>query len=173
MSLFAERGFDAVTVEQIAAQVGSAASTVYRHFGTKEAIVLWDEHDVALDKALGKRLGRQPPFQAIRDAFVETLGGRYDADLDFQLARIRFIYATEQIHAAAVEADYRARRELTAALAEVLSPVNRGAASLIAGAALLGLDIAIDQWQQQHAKTPLAQLISEAFNQLSQVDSLT
>ncbi len=37
--LFAERGFDAVTVNQIAERSGVAPATVYRHFGTKDHIV--------------------------------------------------------------------------------------------------------------------------------------
>lgn len=39
-SLMSDRGFDAVTVEQIAAQSSVSPSTIYRHFGTKEALVL-------------------------------------------------------------------------------------------------------------------------------------
>ena len=45
LPLFTEQGFDQVTVEDIADQVGMAASTIYRHFATKERIVLWDEHE--------------------------------------------------------------------------------------------------------------------------------
>jgi hypothetical protein len=44
--------------------------------------------------------------------FVDELATRYDVDLDFQLRRIRYIYATKQLHAAAVEADLRTRAEL-------------------------------------------------------------
>ena len=78
MDLFVERGFDAVTVDEIARTIGVAASTVYRHFGTKEGIVLWDEHDAAIDEALAAALQRQPPLRAIRDAFYADDGpGNY------------------------------------------------------------------------------------------------
>ena len=52
MELFQARGFDDVTVGEIAAEVGMAASTLYRHFATKESIVLWDEHESAIEDAL-------------------------------------------------------------------------------------------------------------------------
>jgi len=173
MELFHERGFDAVTVDEIAEAVGIAASTIYRHFGTKEGIVLWDEHDRALDDALAERLKRQPPFEAIRDTFIETLGGRYDSDLEFQLARVKYIYATKQLHAGAVEADFRARKELTDALGHFLSRRNKVAAPVIAGAALLALDIAIDRWQQHNAKKPLGKLITEAFDTIAHLESIS
>ena len=38
--LMSANGFDSVTVEQIAAQSAVSPSTVYRYFGTKEALVL-------------------------------------------------------------------------------------------------------------------------------------
>ena len=40
MKLFLSRGFGAVLVDDIAAAVGVAGSTIYRHFKTKESIVL-------------------------------------------------------------------------------------------------------------------------------------
>lgn len=172
LPMFMARGFDEVTVGEIAAEVGMAASTLYRHFATKEDIVLWDEHDVAIDAALGKALKKQPPIEAIRDVFVTELGGRYDADLDFQLARIKYIYETEQVHAAAVEDDFKNRLELTEALNHFLSKRNRSAASLIAGAAMLVLDVAFDRWQQGDAKTSLESLIHEGFEQLTSLDTL-
>lgn len=172
MRMFTDRGFDAVTVDEIAQSVGMAASTVYRHFGTKEDIVLWDEHDVALDTALDRSLGRQPPLQAIRDALIETLATRYDSDLNFQLARIRYIYATEQLHAAAVEADLRDRHELTRALERVLPRARRSAAPVIAGAALVALDVALDRWQRHHAEQPLGELIADAFATLAKLEAI-
>lgn len=34
----------------MAAEVGMAPSTLYRHFRIKEDIVMWDEHDAAIDR---------------------------------------------------------------------------------------------------------------------------
>lgn len=172
LDLFMASGFDAVTVGEIAAEVGMAASTLYRHFVTKEAIILWDEHDAELDKALEKELRRQPPFSALRQVFVEELGGRYDADLEFQLKRVQYIYATEQLHAAAVESDLTDRTELTKGLEYFLSKENQGSAPILAGAALLALDVAFDRWQQANANQPLGQLIDEAFGHLTHLETL-
>lgn len=173
LTMFRERGFDQVTVEEIAATAGMAASTIYRHFSTKEEIVLWDEHDLAIDAALEERLGQRPPLQAMREVFVETLGSRYDDDLDFQLGRIQYIYATEQLHVAAVEADFRNRSELTDGLRHFLTKRNRDAAPIIAGAALLAVDIAIERWQSADAKRPLSNYLGDAFDALETLASIT
>ena len=173
LPLFIERGFDDVTVGEIAGEVGMAASTLYRHFTTKEDIVIWDENDVAIDAALMKALKRQPPLEAIRDVFVAELGTRYDADLEFQLARVKFIYETEQLHGAAVEADFRDREGLTEALEHFMSKKNRHVAPLLAGSALLVLDVAMDRWQANNAKTPLGVLIEKGFEDLVRLGTLT
>lgn len=166
LPLFAERGFESVTVDEIAEIVGMAPSTIFRHFGTKEAIVLWDEHDAAIDEDLGRRLGKQPPLEAVRDAFIETLGSRYDDDLEFQLQRIRFIYATEAVHAAAVEDTFADRDELSEAFRSLLPKPQRRAAPLLAGAVMVALDVAIERWQASSPTMPLARAIEDAFTDL-------
>lgn len=173
LAMFSARGFDNVTVGEIAAEVGMAPSTLYRHFRTKEEIIIWDEHDAAIDTALEQVLRNQPPLEALRHVFIDELASRYDADLDFQLRRIQYIYATEQLHAAAVEADLRNRAELTAGLEHFMTKRNRSAAAIVAGAALLALDIAIDRWQADNAKRPLADRITETFEQLSRLAAIT
>lgn len=172
LPLFVERGFDEVPVTEIAAEVGMAPSTLYRHFATKEDIVIWDENDVEIGKALTAALKRNAPMAAIREVFVTELGGRYDVDLDFQLARVQYIYRTEQLHAAAVEADFRARQELTDGLKHFMTKKSRDKATIIAGAALLVLDVAIDRWQQDNAATPLGELIDEGFDDLEHLSAI-
>jgi AcrR family transcriptional regulator len=173
LDLFTERGFDSVTVEDIASSVGMAASTIYRHFGTKEGIVLWHEYDAQIEAALMERLGQLPPLDAIRDALIDVLANQWEGgDDDFQLRRIRFIYQTEQLHAAAVEADFRDRAELEAGLRRILTAPNRDAAPILAGAALLALDVAVDRWQQSNGRRKLADHITEAFRTLADLDDL-
>ena len=48
LDLFEQRGFAAVGVEEIARAAGVGPATVYRHFGSKERIVLWDDYDPLL-----------------------------------------------------------------------------------------------------------------------------
>jgi AcrR family transcriptional regulator len=173
LPMFRARGFDNVTVESIAREVGMAPSTVYRLFVTKEEIVLWDEHDLEIDQALEERLRREPPLEAMRAAFVETLGGRYGDDLEFQLARVQYIYSTERVHAAALQADLRHRVELTAGLRHFLSKRSQHAAPILAGAALLAVDLAIERWQADAAKRSLSAYINDAFDSLADLASIT
>jgi len=171
LGLFQEHGYGRVTVEDISASVGMSASTIYRHFGTKESIVLWFEHDDEVDKALGSRLIRQPPLEAIRDSLIDTVAVRWDDD-PFELERVSYIYRTEQLHAAAVEGDYRDRAELTAALQKTLPKDQKDAASILAGAALLALDVAVDRWQQANGREKLRQHIIDAFDTLCRLDQI-
>src|SRR5882762_5510974 len=59
--LFAEQGYDATPVDQIAAEADVSPSTVFRYFPTKEDIVLTDEYDEPMADVLrGRPLDEQP-----------------------------------------------------------------------------------------------------------------
>lgn len=45
LGLFESEGYRSVSVEQVAAAAGVSASTIYRYFGTKEQLVVWDHID--------------------------------------------------------------------------------------------------------------------------------
>ena len=172
VSMFIDEGFDEVRVARIADEVGMAPSTLYRHFPTKESIVLWDEHADDYSQAVETALEHQPPFAALRHGFVSSLAGRYESDGEFQLQRVTLIYRTPAVHAAAAQADMRDRDHLTQLLVTHLMPENRDTAGLLAGAALLAADWAFDRWQSSSARSPLADLVDEAFDRLSHLEDL-
>jgi AcrR family transcriptional regulator len=67
--LFAERGFDAVTIADVAAAADVAVQTVFNHFETKEALFFdgrtpWVERSVA---AVTERAPGTDPVRALRD----------------------------------------------------------------------------------------------------------
>ena len=73
LRLFREQGYQATTVEQIAAAAEVSPSTFFRYFPTKEDVVLRDDFD---DRALAA-FERQPPsmtpLAALRAAIRETV----------------------------------------------------------------------------------------------------
>ena len=74
ISLFAERGFEAVTVDDIAAAAGISARTFFRYFATKDEVVL--DYDRLLRARLLDALDRRPPAEgpvtALRNAYLST-----------------------------------------------------------------------------------------------------
>ncbi len=166
LDLFSERGFDAVTVEEIAAAGGVSPSTVYRYFKTKEQLVTWDEADRDVTAELTKRLGKQPPVAAFRDSLIAAFS---EAEtLDALRRRVRFVYANPQVHAAAIEQDLTNRVELAAGFAAV---AGRKSPSLeddtLAGACMAALDAAVGHWVAADNDESLEDLITQAFAALA------
>jgi AcrR family transcriptional regulator len=75
LRLFDERGFDQVTVEEIAAAAGISVRTFYRYFPTKDTVfqVQIDRRSEALRAALDARPVVEAPLQSLRVALRETL----------------------------------------------------------------------------------------------------
>lgn len=72
--LFAEQGYDATPVDQIAAEADVSPSTVFRYFPTKEDIVLTDEYDEGMADMLRARPVGEAPLMSLRMVMHESLG---------------------------------------------------------------------------------------------------
>ncbi|GAA3171398.1 helix-turn-helix domain-containing protein [Nonomuraea salmonea] len=55
--LFSERGYDATTMNDVAEAAGVSPMTLYRHFPTKEDLVLIDQHG----ELIAERIAASPP----------------------------------------------------------------------------------------------------------------
>ena len=87
LDLFADQGFEATSVEQIARAAGVSRSTFFRQFGGKDDVVFAD-HELLLDRArawLDK--GHDDPWAAVCEASLEVY--RHFA-ADPELARLRY-----------------------------------------------------------------------------------
>jgi AcrR family transcriptional regulator len=79
LRLFAERGYEATTVEDIAGAAEVARSTFFRYFATKEDVVLFDDVDPLFEEALAAVPAGTPLLVAVIEAIRATF-----AELDEQ-----------------------------------------------------------------------------------------
>lgn len=82
-ALFAERGFDKVTVAEIADAANVSVKTLFVYFRSKEDLVLSD-YDLIdrLVAALASRSGQTSPAMAVADALIEHLRHHPEAVAD-------------------------------------------------------------------------------------------
>src|SRR5690349_24221987 len=77
LELFGERGFDAVTVAEVAARAETSVQTVFNYYPTKEDLMLWGRRhqEAELLRAVRERAPGVPVLDAVearmRDAAVE------------------------------------------------------------------------------------------------------
>jgi AcrR family transcriptional regulator len=74
VNLFAERGFDSVTVGEIAAEAGLSERSFFRYFASKDEVLLDYERQVwdRLIAAVAARPADEGPVTALRQAFLVT-----------------------------------------------------------------------------------------------------
>lgn len=141
-----ERGFDGVTVEEVAAEAEVSPSTVYRYFGTKEGMVLMDAFDeqafVGMDHLI--RQGVQP-WQAVLQA-VSNVARENSTELDELAAlRARLWFEVPAVKAAAYLAVDRGTEFLAHALVDG-ADYTRNDARVVANAILWTLVAGIENW---------------------------
>src|SRR5262245_62926014 len=94
LRLFREQGYDATTVEQIAAAAGVSHMTFFRYFPTKEDVALSDRYDPLIASAIAQTPAAWPLIQRIRAVLVQGLRQIYDTDRDTLLAQVKLIVTT-------------------------------------------------------------------------------
>lgn len=89
--LFAEKGFDATTVEEIADAVDVSSRTFFRYFASKEdvALTFQEEQQHAVLAALAERPPDEPIMTALRHAAVGIARACESGDLGFDPERFQ------------------------------------------------------------------------------------
>ncbi|MEU8398488.1 TetR family transcriptional regulator [Nonomuraea sp. NPDC048892] len=116
LRLFDERGYDAVTVNEVAEAAGVAKVTLFAYFPSKDSLVLDGVKEDTAAIVAGR--GERTPLQALREHYRRM--GRDEIDVGGLLTRIRVISASPALLAGVQQAHMGQREELACALAEAL-----------------------------------------------------
>jgi len=167
LRLFREQGYQATTVEQIAAAAEVSPSTFFRYFPTKEDLVLQDDMDTRLMAAFEQQPPGLGPIAAVRAAVRQVLDSYTGADLDIIRESTRLSMTVPEIRARALDEFARAIGAMTETVGKRAGrPADDLAVRTVAGA-IMGVVMSItmpwDGWSEGHGFEDAFGRIDEAL----------
>ena len=165
VQLFTARGFDGTTVAQVARAAGVTPMTFFRHFPTKESVVLDDPYDPLLVAAVQQQPPGLAPLEQVRRAVRDAWAGLPEPDEEGTRTRVRLVAGHPGLRAAAVQAnDTTLQAVATALVARGTDPFP----ARVASAAVLGaLTTALLDWGADDGGQPLGDRVRAALDVLA------
>lgn len=163
LRLFAEKGYDATTVDEIAAAAGVSHMTFFRYFPRKEAVVEYDDYDPMFEELLAARSPDEAPLTALHNAIRAGLVAVVSTDREALLQRTRLVLSNPTLRSRNVIAQDMTRDLFARALARRAGLSEPDfAATVQASAALGAVGVAMTAWAAGEDDDPVA-LIDAAF----------
>lgn len=164
LELFGRDGYDGVTVEQIAAAAGVTPMTFFRHFATKDAVILDDPYDPVVAETVAAQPVGLPALERVRRGIAEAWRRLPEPDRDDTRLRIRIASAHPGLMARMWENNLTTHRCIVAAL--MGTGVGRLEAEVAAGACLGAVMAAVIDWGR-HDEASLGGSLHMALQQLA------
>ncbi|MEU8168810.1 TetR/AcrR family transcriptional regulator [Micromonospora sp. NPDC049004] len=162
--LFVERGYDRTTVNDVAQAAGVSPMTLYRHFPTKEDLVLFDQNGILVAEQIAATPAGQPLVRRIGGALVESARALTAGDDRLLLARLRLMISTPALRARHLDSQYVLQQAIVDGLGdEAADPDTAFAAAAAASACLAAMHTALVRWAQDDGRTDLPDLIATAL----------
>jgi AcrR family transcriptional regulator len=164
LRLFAERGFEGATIEDIAAAADVSRRTFFRYFARKEDVIFdWKQRTgEELRQALAARPPGEAPLEAVHRALA-TVAADYAARPDLTLGLIRLFESGPTLQP---DADYQAwDAVLTEGIARRLAvdPALDPEPRLIATVGFAVLVATIESWRASDGEGDMVVLLDEGF----------
>jgi AcrR family transcriptional regulator len=161
LELFAERGFERTTIDQIAAAADISRRTFFRYFADKEELFFAEDERLleVVEATLDAAPAGEPMLELARRA-TRALAARSTADPERRLARERLIAATPALQVRRLAKNLRWEQAIAARL------VERGAreqeALLVPKLAMACFQTAYERWVRDPGRD-LPGLVDESF----------
>ncbi len=161
LELFFERGFEAVTADEVAERVGVSTRTFFRYFPVKAAVVFprHRERLTAFDVALSE-FDEPTPFEQVRAALLHVAQD-YERHADVEWRTWDLVQSSDALMAYELRQDH----EWIAAIQRALMTATRQSpgypefdAAVLAGAFMGAVRATLGTWYASHGKTDLQAL---------------
>ena len=173
MDLFLRQGFEATTVDEIAAAAGTSRRSLFRYFASKEAIIFERLQDLGeqVADALAQRPREEDPWISLRHAFGLFIAYN-ERDPERTLAFYSMLEETVVLKARHFEMLMRWQALLVPEISVRLGEADGSGdgdsgygpcAPAFAGAALACLDAANNAWRRSRGKADVVKLLDEAM----------
>ncbi|MDN4478518.1 TetR family transcriptional regulator [Demequina sp. SYSU T00039] len=166
VGLFAERGFDAVTMDDIAAASGISRRTLFRHFATKNDLV-WRDFFATYER-ISRRMEQSPPAPGIaglRDVMREGLAIPEGAEENARI-RLRIIGDSPEVFSAGIAAMSDVRDTLAQHFARGHEGEGMPLEPWTTAYAVLAGMLAASVWWAKKSEEPLADVVDQALVRL-------
>ncbi|MER8044871.1 TetR family transcriptional regulator [Streptomyces sp. NPDC094032] len=170
--LVTEQGYEATTIEQIAAAAEVSPSTVVRYFPVKEDILLTDEQDALLEARLLARPAGEEPLESLRAVVVDAVSAALVHEPAETRLRARLMVEIPAVRARLTETTAESARRLSRAVAERTGRDPDDLEVRVFTAAVLGaLREATLHWAEHGGRDDLVELLDRTVDTLK--DGLT
>ncbi|MFI7327621.1 TetR family transcriptional regulator [Streptomyces rubiginosohelvolus] len=166
LRLLAQKGFDAVTIDEIVAAAGVSKRTFFRYFASKEDVVIQflAEMGTVMRAELAGRPAQEPPSVALRHTIwvsIDACAGHADQALRV----VQLILGTPSLLARFLERQAQWRDELATEVADRLglAPETDLYPQLAAGMALAAFGTVLQRWSDSDGAEDPATLTDRAF----------
>ena len=167
LRLFAKKGYEATTVDEIAAAAGVSHMTFFRYFPTKEDVVLSDDYDPLIATLIAARPPAEPVIESIRLAIRASFAQVFAADRETVLARTRLILRTPALRTRLWEHGGDTEQLITHTIAGRFGcAAGDLRVRVVAAACLSAITVAILQWADNDGKQDLAEMVDQALKLL-------
>ena len=165
LALYAERGFEQVTVAEIAAQAGLTERTFFRHYADKREVLFGGSTTLqeVLVHAVAEAPASAAPIEVVVAA-LEAVGGLFEERRDHSRRRQSIIDANPVLQ----ERELIKLATLATTLAGALRErgVAEPAASLTGQTGIAVFRVAFERWVNDTGRPDLPHFIRESFDEL-------
>jgi AcrR family transcriptional regulator len=168
LALFADKGYDQTTVDDIAHAAAMSPRTFFRYFPTKEDVVLWDEYDERPLQDVWRARPGEDPFAQLILWVREVIADIYHKDPELLLARIKLSFTVPEIRARFLDEQMTTVGPYLDQLADAIGAPRDDLRLPVTMAALFSaMLVATERWQRHDGRDDLLRLFDDAVAALA------